>query len=470
MSILDNLIARRALTGLTGLVLATAACAVSVFGQESPSAKPNPEQAGGSASKSRERRATQTTEAGDSTTDPQRGTENSGNADPLAALQEQINNTTDADERAQLQLKLANQLAEQGKKTEAIAELRSMLADNRFDPQGFYNLGNALARLGEAESAVTAYRRAIDQRKGRYTRALNNLGVVLLRLERWDEAYDALLSALRLENFRYPEASYNLGRAYAARGESDMAVREWKRTLALDPKHAAAAQAIATLNSGDEVAVTKTTVSKADKAVSSPRAATSQPKAPSTKVDERAPGSKAVKPRLDAKRTLAVDSQTNDFLQRARRARERGHNEDAIANYKRVISCMNGYFPPANLEMSYVLITIHRNDEAIVNLKLVSERDGSRYPISYYYLGRLYEVAGDLKAAEEGYREAATAGLANPQFLLDVGRVREKLGDLKGALEALEEYVRVLDAEGRKPDWSDDRLADLRKKIAANRP
>ena len=59
----------------------------------------------------------------------------------------------------------------------------------------------------------------------------------MLRSGRWDEAYDALTSALKLESFHYPEASYNLGRLYAARGQNDLAVREWRRVLALDPEH-----------------------------------------------------------------------------------------------------------------------------------------------------------------------------------------------------------------------------------------
>src|SRR6185369_9484048 len=103
---------------------------------------------------------------------------------------------------------------------------------------------NSLARLDDNNGAVEAYRKAIDQRKGNYSRALNNLGVVLLRIGRWDESYDALLSALKLESFRYSEASYNLGRLYAARGQSDLAVREWRRALAVDPKHSAAAAAL----------------------------------------------------------------------------------------------------------------------------------------------------------------------------------------------------------------------------------
>ena len=53
----------------------------------------------------------------------------------------------------------------------------------------------------------------------------------MLRQGRWDEAYEAFISALKLENFRYAEASYNLGRLYAARGQNDLAVREWRRAL-----------------------------------------------------------------------------------------------------------------------------------------------------------------------------------------------------------------------------------------------
>ena len=57
---------------------------------------------------------------------------------------------------------------------------------NAFNPIGFYNLGNAYAHRGDNEAAIAAYRKAIEQRHGHYSRALNNLGVVLLRLDRWD--------------------------------------------------------------------------------------------------------------------------------------------------------------------------------------------------------------------------------------------------------------------------------------------
>src|SRR5207247_5068392 len=114
--------------------------------------------------------------------------------------------------KRRLRLSLVDKLVAAGRKQDAINELHLMGGEEQFDPPGFYNIANALARLGDSEAAITTYRKAISQRNGRYSRALNNLGVVLIRLGRWDEAYDALFSALQFESFHYAEASYNLGR------------------------------------------------------------------------------------------------------------------------------------------------------------------------------------------------------------------------------------------------------------------
>ena len=164
--------------------------------------------------------------------------------DPVAVLRDQIEASPSASERNHLRLKLADLLLSTGHKSEGLAELNTIANANAFDPTSFYNLGNAFARLGESEAAIAAYKTAIEQRKGKHSRAYNNLGVVLLRAGRWDEAHDALLSALKIENFHYAEASYNLGRVYSARGQNDLAEREWHRALRVDPQHDAAAQAL----------------------------------------------------------------------------------------------------------------------------------------------------------------------------------------------------------------------------------
>ena len=170
--------------------------------------------------------------------------------DPVADLRTQIEAATTDPDRIRLRLKLADQFVNTGQRSEALKELDGIAKSGAFDPPGFYNLGNSFARLGETESALNAYHEAINQRRGKYSRAYNNMGVILLREGRWDEAYDALIAALKIESFHYAEASYNLGRLYAARGQKDLAAREWRRALIVDPQHDAAKQALA--NAGNE--------------------------------------------------------------------------------------------------------------------------------------------------------------------------------------------------------------------------
>jgi tetratricopeptide (TPR) repeat protein len=354
-------------------------------------------------------------------------------------------------ERSQLQLKLVDLLVSKGMNQEAIADLQAFSREARFNPQGFYNLANAQARLGDSEGAVNTYRKAIEQRKGNYSKALNNLGVILLRLGRWDEAYDAFMGALRVEGFRYSEASYNLGRLYALRGETDLAIREWRRALAVNPQHSAAAKAIAAAGTAGNITV-----------------ATPPSRTPERETREKESSSAPPPDRRTVARTpreFTVDPETYNFLQRARSDRERGRHEQAVDEYRRVIARMGGYFPPANLELGYSLISLKRNDEAITSLLPLATRDGDRFPIAYYHVARLYELRGELKLAEENYSRAAQVyGNNNSQFLLDLSRVREKLGDLPGALASLEKYLEIIGGQGQKPAWSTERLAALRLK------
>ncbi|HEY2961527.1 MAG TPA: tetratricopeptide repeat protein [Pyrinomonadaceae bacterium] len=357
-----------------------------------------------------------------------------------------------ASERNRDQLKLAQELADTGHRSEALAELNKIANSTEFDPTGFYNLGNAFARLGESEAAIRAYRRAIEQRKGGYSRAYNNLGVLLLREGRWDEAYDAFNSALKIENFHYAEASYNLGRLYSARGQHDLAVREWRRALLIDPKHTAAAQALARGADDDLIVVEKAPAVRRPKP-NPTSAPTAVPMTAKTSASGRPVG------------RLTIDQTSYDFLQRARAASERGKTSEAIDNFRRVLSRQGGYFAPANLELSYALLSLKRYDEALGQLLQVAQRDGSRYPVSYFHLARVYELKGELKLAEAAFSQAVAAYVpTNVQFLLDLSRVREKQNDYKGALEAMEQYVTLVQQQGQKPAWCDERLAQLRAK------
>jgi tetratricopeptide (TPR) repeat protein len=448
-------------------------------------------------------------------------------ADRLSALRSQIEDAKTDAERMRLQRTLVDYLVALNKKSEAIDELRAWSRVERLDPIGFYNLGNALARLGDTDTAIEAYRKAIKQRHGNYTRALNNLGVVLLRQGRWDEAQEALLSALRLENFRYGEASYNLGRLYSMRGEADLAIREWTRALAVEPDHADAAVALARALAEDGnpergLAVLDTfiarrgpsnelsdarreilfgnSVSEAAKSDGGSTAKVAGVNAPVTRSSSAAivvtrdsvndlaaantgsgAGSsssrrktgnvKSGSGKRDAEslRPLKVSNETYDLLQRARVAREDGRVDEAVKFYRRALSLNGGFLPPANLELSFVLSTMKRYDEAAATLTALTSREGARYPIAYYHLGRQYEALGQLSRAAEAYEEAAAAfGDSNPQFLLDVSRAREKEGNTAAALVAMEAYVRISQNAGRVPEWSTERLTQLRRKIGSS--
>lgn len=390
-----------------------------------------------------------------------KGTSNPNGVSPL---RDQIEAAPIGPERNRLQLKLAELLIAAGQKVEAKTELRTLIQSDTFDPQGFYNVGNALARLGDHDEAIKAYRKAIEQRKGRYSRAHNNLGVLLLRMGRWDEAQEAFLSALKLESFHYAEASYNLGRVYASRGQRELAIREWRRALSVDPEHSAAARA---LGSGELAVIVSTepstkasTRTNTDKNYSGLSPAETAP----SRI-----GSTRVAPSSKATAILTLDVVSYDLLKRARTLSERGKLQEAAEFYERVISRSHGYFAPANLELSYVLLNLKRDDEAFANLLKVMNRDGALYPLGNYHLARLFESKGDLASAEESFAKAVMAyKTENNSFLLDLSRIRERRGNFKGALAAMEEYVTAMEKQGMKPSWADDRLSVLRQKATGD--
>lgn len=416
-------------------------------------------------------------------------------------------------ERARQRQAVAERLAASGNRTEAVALLRSMLAEERFDPAFFYNTGNALARIGESDAAVEAYRKAVSQRRGNYARAQHNLGVVLTRLGRWEEAEEALTAALKLESFTYAEASYNLGRLHALRGESTLAMAEWARTLRLKPEHADAAVALARLlaEGGDtpqalatldalserlsrrgveaprEIAVARGEIIAASNVVEDSNArvvviARAEEKAADSNVSgvekvsvksKTAGDSDASAVLRNARsastKPLVANGSALDLLRRARAARESGRDAEAVALYRRAVESNGGYFAPANLEMGYTLANLRRNEEAAASVLTVIKREGARFPIAFYHVARFYEHMNQLAEAEAAFARAAELlGDRSPQFYIDLSRVRERAGNNAGALAAAEQYVRLSARNGGTPEWARARVEQLRKKNAAD--
>jgi tetratricopeptide (TPR) repeat protein len=402
----------------------------------------------------------------------------------LERMRAEIKDAKPGAERARLQRALVERLVALKRQPEALDALRLMIHEDRFDPPYFFNTGNALARLGDASAAEDAYRKAISQRRGNYSRALNNLGVILIRQGHWDEARETLAAALVQENYAYPEASYNLGRLYLLRGEADLAIREWLRTLHLAPEHAEAAAALARAYAEDgdpkqgiivlDNFVARSTrtgtsipreIADARREIASAAAEEDDPAAsPQTGGDLR-----SGKPRANL-RAHEVDRATYELLRSARAARESGSVEDALKNYYGVLARSPGnYFAPANLELGVALINLKRDEEATTVLLPVAQKDAARYPVAHYHLGRLSERQGNPARAAEHFRRAAELyGDANPQVLIDLSRARERVGDHTGALAAMNDYAAALGRQGTVPAWVAERQAKLQQKAATS--
>ncbi|HEX8285855.1 MAG TPA: tetratricopeptide repeat protein [Pyrinomonadaceae bacterium] len=424
----------------------------------------------------------------------------------VEALRARAESAASPAERGRLRLSLAERLAGAGRGAEAAQLLRSMLEEERFDPQLFYNVGNALARLDQSVDAAEAYRKAIAQRRGNYSRAQHNLGVVLTRLGRWEEAEDALRAALRLESNVYAEASYSLGRLHALRGDAALAAAEWERTLRLKPDHADAAVALArTLAEGGEeekalalldafgqraqrrgaalpreVSVARGEIVAEANVVAARRAAglkESAAGAASSATGSSSSSALGTSSLPDATELLrsarasrgsvpAVGRQAYTLLVGARSARADERNEDAVGLYRRAIREGGGYLAPANMELGFTLFAMRRHDEAVAALLAVVRKDGGRYPLVFYHLGRIYEHLGRLGEAGEAFARAAElAGEESPQFYVDLSRVREREGRPTDALTAAEAYVRVTARSGGgTPEWARERVEILKKK------
>jgi tetratricopeptide (TPR) repeat protein len=410
----------------------------------------------------------------------------------LERLRAEIKDARPGAERVRLQRALVERLVALKREPDALDALRLMIHEDRYDPPFFFNTGNALARLGDASAAEDAYRKAISQRRGNYSRALNNLGVILIRQGHWDEAQETLAAALVQENYTYAEASYNLGRLHLLRGEADLAIREWLRTLRLEPAHAEAAAALARAYAEDGDAQrginvldnfvarsTRTGAGIPREVAEARRELVEAANVNTPEEDADAANSKTGAGRGDVRpgarpaaksRTPEIDRATYDLLRTARAERESGSVEEAVKHYRGVLArSPGGYFPPANLELGAALMNLKRYEEAIAVLVSLTQKDAARYPVAHYYLGRLYERQGQLALSAESFRRAAELyGDANPQSLIDLSRLREQTGDHAGALAAVNDYAAALGRQGTVPAWVAERQAKLRQKAAAS--
>jgi TolA-binding protein len=123
------------------------------------------------------------------------------------------------------------------------AKYRRALARDASNPREHYNLANTLAREGRRDDAIAEYRVAVGLAP-QLAPASFNLANLLLDAGRIDEAIAAYEAAIKAQP-QFPEAELNLGNAVAKRGDKPGAIAHYRKALQLRPGYFEARRALA---------------------------------------------------------------------------------------------------------------------------------------------------------------------------------------------------------------------------------
>ncbi len=176
-----------------------------------------------------------------------------------------MNDWVDAESRAER----AYDLYEQGRWTEAAAELKAALDINPYNAAWHFNLALTLESLEQYDAACLSYERSLDL-EGSDVETLNCLGVNLTRIGRYDEAIAKFAKAQRHDpNYEpaycnrivtytemgdhdsaelmfylarqirqeCPLCYYNMGNSFFARRENKKAISCWQESVRIDSSH-----------------------------------------------------------------------------------------------------------------------------------------------------------------------------------------------------------------------------------------
>jgi protein O-mannosyl-transferase len=135
---------------------------------------------------------------------------------------------------------LGNALIRKGQASEAIGHLRECIRVRPNWSPAHDSLGMALLKAGQFEDAMTCFRAAVRLDPA-YPLARANLGAALFSAEKVDEAMTHLQEAVRLDP-EFLAARCNLGAALGAKGRLDEAISQFQEVLRLRPDHADARQ------------------------------------------------------------------------------------------------------------------------------------------------------------------------------------------------------------------------------------
>ncbi|MFN7949226.1 MAG: tetratricopeptide repeat protein [Blastocatellia bacterium] len=368
-------------------------------------------------------------------------------ADPLDELRRAVEAATAQPARLRAaRFAYAQALSQAGRDADAAAQYRQAIHESRGnDPVAYYNLGNAYARMQQNEQAAEAYRRAIEQRFNHYARASNNLGLMLVRLGRFDEARESFLKAIAEERGGFADAHYNLAQLYAQQGNVKAANAELAITLRLDSRHDDARLLAEQLKFD----------TGADRSSETVLAESAKPE---------------VKPGSPALPVVKVTADTFRLLQQARSERARGNLTRAVTLYQSALREEGASVPAIEWELAAILSKLDNAREAEESYRRLIARSGDRYPMAYYYAGRMMMKQQKYGAAVVMLRQAITRVGEAPYIYLALLDSLEHLEDYEGAIQALEKFRQSRlarnhnDTDNADDEWYKSKMASLNEK------
>lgn len=150
------------------------------------------------------------------------------------------------------QFKIASTLMEDQKYEEAVQELRKLKQANPKNVEVLNLLGWALLNSGQVDNAFTAWKRALaidrtnSTTKDNLVRAHLQLGKKLRESGLYTPAlvhFKALMKYLP----KSPEVHFEIGSTYSMKGDIHSAIKEFNKTLQIDPRNKLAKKAISAL-------------------------------------------------------------------------------------------------------------------------------------------------------------------------------------------------------------------------------
>lgn len=132
-----------------------------------------------------------------------------------------------------------NSLVAKGNYEQALNYYRTITPGSSEYAIALYNIGVCHYELWQTDEAIDFYKRAINERNGKYPRASYALGVALEDAGRLAEAKQAYEETLRVTD-KYSPASFRLGVIASNEGDVETAARLFRKALRQTGEHAPA--------------------------------------------------------------------------------------------------------------------------------------------------------------------------------------------------------------------------------------